>query len=103
MAATPESKVKDKVKKILKEYGAYYAMPVASGYGHAGIPDILACYKGQFLGIECKANGGKPTTLQLSNLKQIHDAGGVSMIIDETSIPHLVAVLDFLKGGRSEH
>lgn len=103
MAATPESKVKDKVKKILKEYGAYYAMPVASGYGHAGIPDFLACYKGQFLGIECKANGGKPTTLQLSNLKQIDDAGGVSMVISETSIPYLVAVLDFLKGDKREH
>jgi len=103
MAATPESKVKDKVKKILKEYGAYYAMPVASGYGHAGIPDILACYKGRFLGIECKANGGKPTALQLSNLRQIHDAGGVPMIIDEKSIPHLVAVLDFLRGERLEH
>jgi Holliday junction resolvase len=98
MAATPESKVKDKVKKILKEYGAYYAMPVASGFGHAGVPDILACYKGQFLGIECKANGGKATALQLSNLEQIRKAGGVSMIIDELSIPHLTAILDTIKG-----
>ena len=93
MAATPESKVKDKVKKILKEYGAYYAMPVASGYGHAGIPDILACYKGRFLGIECKANGGKCTALQLSNLEQIERAGGMAYVIDENNLGVLETVL----------
>jgi Holliday junction resolvase len=94
MAATPESKVKDKVKKLLKECGAYYTMPVASGYGNAGVPDILACLKGRFIGIECKANGGKPTALQLSNLKQIKEAGGVSVIVDETSLDVFEEILD---------
>ena len=42
MAATPERKVKDKIKAILEKNGAYYAMPIGSGYGHAGVPDFLA-------------------------------------------------------------
>lgn len=86
MADTPERKVKKKVIDILKTAGAYYTMPVASGFGNAGVPDILACYQGIFIGIECKANGGKPTKLQLSNLAQIKQAGGVALLIDETSI-----------------
>ena len=99
MADTPESKVKKKVIAILKSRGAYYAMPVASGYGNAGVPDILACWKGQFFGIECKANRNKPTALQVSNLEQIRKAGGVALIIDDTNIDDLY---DFV-GGKSFH
>ena len=86
MADTPERKVKKKVIDILKKAGAYYTMPVASGFGNAGVPDILVCYQGTFFGIECKANGGKPTKLQLSNLAQIKQAGGVSLLIDEANL-----------------
>jgi Holliday junction resolvase len=89
MADTPERKVKKKVIEILKSAGAYYAMPVASGFGNAGVPDILACHKGVFFGIECKANGGKPTALQLSNLAQIERAGGMALLIDETNTQDL--------------
>lgn len=97
MAQTPEAKVKAAVKQMLNDRGAYYAMPVASGYGNAGIPDILACYKGRFLGIECKAKGNKPTTLQLFNLKQIREAGGIDLIIDEHNLDTLKQALDNIK------
>ncbi len=102
MADTPEKKVKKKVIEMLKARGAYYAMPVASGFGNAGVPDILACCNGRFVGIECKANGGKPTALQVSNLKQIENAGGVAMIVDEKSITTLNAVLERLYGEGDE-
>jgi Holliday junction resolvase len=52
--ATPESKVKKKVKKILDDLGAYHFSPMATGFGRSGVPDIIACYKGKFIGIECK-------------------------------------------------
>ena len=94
MADTPERKVKKKVIDILKRRGAYYAMPVASGFGNAGVPDILACLKGHFVAIECKANGGKCTKLQLSNLEQIQKAGGTALVIDETNMHVLEAVLN---------
>ena len=34
---TPEGKVKEKVSKLLREYGVYYFMPVQTGYGPAGL------------------------------------------------------------------
>lgn len=86
MAMTPEAKVKKKVVAILKEAGAYYFYPVTGGYGHSGVPDIVACYKGMFIGIECKAGKNKPTPLQNKNLKAITDAGGIATVINEDNI-----------------
>ena len=91
---TPERKVKDKVKKILKSVGAYYAMPATGGYGTSGVPDFLVCHGGKFIGIECKANGNKPTALQLKNLNDIAIAGGIALVIDENNVEDLVHELE---------
>jgi hypothetical protein len=93
MAATPEKKVKIKVRNCLDELGAYYSMPVTSGYGNSGAPDFLVCLGGRFIGIECKANGGKPTPLQDKNLRDIESAGGRSLVIDETNVDNLLKLL----------
>jgi len=86
---TPEKKVKEKVKKILKELNCYYCMPSTGGYGSSGVPDIIACYQGKFIGIECKANGNKPTALQQKNLQDIIKSNGQSLVIDEKNIDML--------------
>ena len=52
MAQTPEGKVKDKIKAILKRRNVYYAMPIGTGYGNSGVPDFLVCHDGHFIGIE---------------------------------------------------
>lgn len=84
--ATPEAKVKAKVKALLAKYKVYYFMPATHGYGSSGVPDIVACMQGKFIGIETKANGGVPTALQMKNLMSIVDNKGISIIIDETGI-----------------
>jgi hypothetical protein len=86
---TPEGKVKAKVKKVLGEIGAYYAMPMGSGWGNSGVPDFLVCYQGRFIGIECKAGGNGPTALQESNLKAIQKAGGNALVIHEGNVDFL--------------
>ena len=96
MASTPESKVKAKVRKHLEGVGAYYVMPVTSGYGRQGAPDFLVCYHGKFIGIECKANGGKTTALQEKNLRQIEDAGGIAMVVNEDNIESVAMILSLL-------
>jgi hypothetical protein len=65
-------------------------MPVTSGYGNSGAPDFLVCYRGKFMGIECKAGRGKPTELQLDNLKRIEESGGTQLIINESNIELLI-------------
>lgn len=83
---TPEGKVKAKVKKLLVEHGAYFFMPIGGPFATQGIPDIICCIKGRFVGIECKANGGRITALQEHNLDQIQKNGGVAILVDETGI-----------------
>lgn len=90
---TPERKVKDKVRKVLADLNAYYAMPIGTGYGNAGVPDFLVCYQGRFIGIECKAQGNKPTALQLKNFKDIESAGGTVWLIDESNVDSLFTLL----------
>lgn len=80
MARTPEGKVKDAVVKVLKQEGAYYFFPMTHGMGRSGVPDIVACVDGRFVGIECKVEGAKPTDLQQRELEAIKSAGGMGMV-----------------------
>jgi hypothetical protein len=86
MATTPEAKVKAKIKTILKEHNVYYAMPIGSGYGNAGVPDFLCCLQGQFVAIEAKAGKGKTTALQEKNLRDILMSGGHAWVVNEENL-----------------
>lgn len=83
---TPEAKVKKVVVQQLKDIGAYYFYPVTGGYGRSGVPDIVGCYQGLFFGIECKAGKNKPTPLQEKNLKEISEAGGLALVVNEENM-----------------
>ena len=97
MAQTPEGKVKDAVKKILKRLNIYYFMPATGGYGRSGVPDIVCCMNGKFVDIECKAGLNQPTALQEREMKNIKDAGGVAVVINEGSVRGLADLLRGLK------
>jgi Archaeal holliday junction resolvase (hjc) len=86
---TPEAKVKKKAKMVLDNLGAYHFSPMTGGYGNSGVPDIVACYEGFFIAVECKAQKGKPTLLQLDNLKRIDASGGFSVVVNEDSVEFL--------------
>jgi Holliday junction resolvase len=91
---TPEGKVKRKAIAELQKLGMYIFFPATGGFGRSGIPDIVCCYKGKFIGIECKANGNKPTALQQSNLEEIVNNGGIAIVIDETSVFNLKQIIE---------
>jgi len=96
MAATPESKVKAKIKAILAKHGVYYAMPIGTGYGNSGVPDFLCCVQGHFLAVEAKAGKGRATALQLKHIGQIQAQGGTALIINEENVDKLNALLEQL-------
>ena len=93
---TPEGIVKKKIKDILQAKGAYFTMPIGTGYGSAGVPDFVICYKGRFIGVEAKANGNKPTALQEKHMSAIRGQGGFTLVIDETNIDALTRLLEQL-------
>ena len=91
--ATPEQKVKRKVVKQLVTLGAYYFFPATGGYGKSGVPDIICCYRGNFIGIECKAGNNKPTPLQKKNLIEITASGGMALVINEDNVASLTPTM----------
>jgi hypothetical protein len=90
---TPEAKLKKQVKKILDDIGAYHFSPLTAGYGRSGVPDIIVCYKGKFIGIECKAGKGKLTALQEYNIEQIKRNQGLAIVINEGNIETLLTLV----------
>lgn len=91
-----EKWVKQQVVKKLKERNVYYFFPVAGAYTSIGVPDIVACIKGRFVGIECKAGTNRPTELQLRNLEAIRDNEGIAMVVNENDLESLEQRLETL-------
>jgi len=61
-------------------------------FGEPGSPDIIAVYGGQFLGIECKIPGGKQSKSQIEFQKNLEDANGIYLLIDNPD--DLISYLD---------
>jgi len=95
MGIKPEVLVKKKIRAILDEFSAYYAMPIGTGYGNSGVPDFLVCCNGRFIGIEAKAGKNKPTALQQHNIDRIFDAGGYALVINEDNLHVLTELLEW--------
>jgi len=97
MATTPEGKVKAAIKAFLKTLPrCWFFMPVSNGMGTMGIPDIICCYRGVFLAIECKAPGkvANTTPLQMAQITGIRDAQGHALVVD--SVDTLKVYLKFI-------
>ena len=93
MAATPEKKVKDRLRKHLDRLGIYHFMPPANGFGRAGIPDVIGCFNGQFVAFECKAGKNKTTALQDREIANIQSAKGWAFVINEENVDNVEELL----------
>lgn len=70
------------MKKFLKEQDCWFIKYWGGGeFTKSGVPDLLICCNGYFLGVELKGPKGKPSELQLWNIKQIQKAGGIAMVL----------------------
>ena len=90
MASTPEGKVKEKARKLYRQYGAACFQPAQMGMGSNGTPDQLVCRSdGHFGGVETKAGTWRVSALQRIRLEEIATAGGSSMVVRETNLAML--------------
>lgn len=78
---TPEGRVKETVKRVLRAYGAYWHMPVQNGMGTPTL-DFVCCFNGLYFAVETKAPGKKPTTRQEITIQEINKAKGKTFVID---------------------
>ena len=91
-----EKAYENKIKRYLKDYGAYRVKYHGNYYSENGTPDILACVNGYFLAIEVKAPEGKPTELQLAKIAEIRKAGGFAYVVYPSGWFRLQKIIDGL-------
>lgn len=83
MARQPESKLAKKVKSYLVAQGAF-VFNVHGGdspFQEIGIPDLLCCFRGLFIGLELKLPGEEPSRIQELKMQKIRDADGIAEVV----------------------
>ena len=72
------------IKKYLASLGSdvFFWKEHGGPYGTSGVPDIICCYKGHFLGLEVKLPGGRLTELQKRAIDKINRAGGIACLVE---------------------
>lgn len=76
----PERRYQTSLIAELRKRGAWVVKYPAGPHGTIGVPDLLACYRGLFLAIECKAKREPPTAMQQRQLDGIVSAGGMALV-----------------------
>lgn len=90
---TPEGKVKDRVKKVLRAHSAYWHMPVMNGLGAPSL-DFVGCHRGAFFAVETKAGNKQMTPRQEATAAAMAEAGGTVFLVNEfEGMPALVSWL----------
>ena len=83
---TKQHKEQDIQTSIMSYIKSIGGLPIKQNqigiYGQAGVPDIIACIKGRFVGIEVKRPGQKPKPIQEAFLNAIKKKGGVGLWAD---------------------
>lgn len=81
MIVAEEKRFETKVKKFLASEGCWFVKFFANAFTKSGVPDLLVCCNGRFLGVELKASNGRPSELQKYNIRRIEEAGGIGLIL----------------------
>lgn len=88
MATTPEGRVKDKIKAILRELDCWYYMVVSAGYGAPSL-DFLCARNGRMFGLEAKSLGKKPTPRQRATMRDMARYNIPSRVEDGSTLGEL--------------
>ena len=75
-----ESNLRDAVDRWLRtQEGVWWFKVFGSGFQRGGLPDVVMCVYGVFVGIELKQPGEKAKLRQNHELRKIREAGGVGV------------------------
>lgn len=100
MTPGPEQKLKKAIKTYLDSVNAYYAVVQGGPFSPPGAPDIIACYKSLFIGIEAKSpTGGRVSEIQKFTHKKIIDSQGI--IIIARSVEDVKEVIESIDRARA--
>ena len=94
-----ETRLQYAIQKLVTQRGGFVFKVHGSEYMMSGLPDLIICYRGQFIGMETKEPGKHPTPIQSLRCEQIRKAGGKSEVIRsvEEAIKRLDSVDNYLR------
>lgn len=77
-----EKQFEKKVREFLKTLPNQWNFKVfGNAFQESGIPDIIGCINGRFIGLEIKSSRGKASDLQLYKIDLINKAGGYATVV----------------------
>lgn len=85
-----EKEFENIIKSYLEEKGIYYFkfwggnLKTSSGNfvkTKKGVPDLICCINGVFVGLEIKQENGRPSEEQIANLIEINKNGGLGFLV----------------------
>jgi Holliday junction resolvase len=76
----PESRITNAIRKYCEAQGAFVFKVHGSETMMAGLPDLIVCHEGRFLGIEVKTPEGTVSLRQTYVHTKIHSAGGTAIV-----------------------
>jgi hypothetical protein len=79
----PERRLVNSIRAYLEGKDAW-VFKVHGGdnpFQESGVPDLLVCWRGRFIGLEVKQPGKKPTPRQEHVLREVRRAGGVVEVV----------------------
>jgi len=80
-----EQDLQTKLIEFLHAKGCYVVKVISAS--KRGVPDLIACHRGFFIGIECKApdKPAEPDKLQEYNFERIAEAGGFCLCVNSVN------------------
>ncbi len=101
-----EKEIVAAIKKYLASLGSdvFFWKEHGGPYGTSGVPDIICCYKGRFLGLEVKLPDGRLTELQRRAIQKINDAGGIACRVESVEqVQNVIALVDLERRNRYDN
>ena len=86
-----ESLIQSKILRYLQQRPDVWCVKTIQ-CNERGVPDLLLCYRGEFIGLEVKSDTGRATKIQLAQMQRIRAAGGTAEIV--TSIEDVKDILE---------
>jgi len=94
----PETRIVAQIKTALKRRGAFYFKVHGSEFMMAGLPDLIVCYRGLFIGMEVKTAEGVVSDVQAYVHRRIRlrRADGIAVVVHSPA--EAMRVLDVIDG-----
>lgn len=94
-----EKAFETKVKTYLASKKIWTLKTWGGGFQRSGVPDLLVCCRGRFIGLELKADGGVASPLQLKNLIDVYNSGGIAGLLYPNDIGQIYELITAIEAG----